>query len=143
MADEGDTESAAPYQTPWYWLLTRDRVSGLEVLTQRTREGVEILPVFGSEVDALAYLPEGRGFSKPRRTGRGELVSILMGVCREARWVALDPPPGMAKEETLELLGVSRERFLEPLSGRGRSWFEEERKRQGSGTVAQGFRKAF
>jgi hypothetical protein len=36
---------------------------------------------------------------------------------------------------------LSRERFLEPLLGRGRAWFEEERnKSQRSGTLARGFR---
>jgi hypothetical protein len=120
----------APDQLSWYWLLTRSRVSGLEVFTQKTSEGVVFLPVFSSEEDACAYLPDERGFWKPRKTGRGELVSVLMGVCREARWVALDPPPGMAPEEALKLLGLSREWLLEVLLGRGRSWFEHERKSQ-------------
>jgi hypothetical protein len=118
----------APDQWKWYWLLTRVRVSGLEVFTQRTSEGVVILPVFSSEEDACAYLPDVPSSWTPRKTGRGELVSVLMGVCREARWVVLDPPPGMAAEEALELLGLSREWFLDALLGRCRTWFEHERR---------------
>jgi hypothetical protein len=120
----------APDQRPWYWLLTRNRISGLEVFTQRTPEGVVILPVYSSAEDACAYLSDGRSSWKPRKTGRGELVSILMGVCREARWVTLDPPPRVATGDALELLGLSRESFLEALLGRGRSWFEVEHLRR-------------
>ena len=128
-SDAGDP---VPGQTQWYWLLTRDRISGLEVLTERTSEGAAILPVFGSAEDAHAYLSGRRGSWRPRKTGRGELVSVLMGVCKEARWVTLDPSPGMAEEEALELLGLSREGFLEPLLGRGRFWFQKERDKQRS-----------
>lgn len=129
-----DAGSNAPYQTPWHWLLVRDKVSGLEVLTQRTPKGEVIVPVFSAEEEASAYLSDRRGASwKPRKTGRGELVSVLMGVCRDARWVVLDPPPSLTAEEALKFLGMSRESLLEPLVGRGRSWFEEERKRQRCG----------
>lgn len=125
------TVEAAPARTPWYWLLAGDRVSGLEVFTERTAEGRVILPVFGSEEDARAYLA-GSGPWRPRKTSRGEIVSVLMGVCREAGWVTLDPPPGMVAEETLRLFGVSRDGFLEPLLGRGRFWFQRERERRGA-----------
>jgi hypothetical protein len=132
---------AAPYQTTWYWLLTRERVSGLDVFTQRTLSDSAILPIFSSAEGARAYLSDGSSSWRPRKTGRGELVSILMGVCREVRRVALDPPPGMAEGQAL--LGVPRERSLEPLLGRGRSWFEAEHKGQRSGTLAHASRKAF
>ena len=122
----------ASYPTPWYWLLTRVRVSGLEVFTESTSRGEMILPVFGSADDAMGYLTEELGSWKPRKTGRGELASVLMGVCREVRWVTLDPPSPPATEEALKLFGMSRDAFLEPLLGRDRSWFEVERnKRQG------------
>jgi hypothetical protein len=131
----------AKYKMPWYWLLTRDMVSGLDVFTQITSQGEVILPVFGSADDASDYLSEETGSWKARKTSRGELVSVLMGVCRGARWIVLDPPPRVTTEEALELCGLSRESFLEPLLGRGRSWFEEERNYgQRSGTLARGFR---
>ena len=116
--------------TPWYWLLTRVRVSGLEVFTESTSRGEVILPVFGSADEAIGYLTEEHGSWKPRMTGRGELASVLMGVCREVSWVTLDPPPRVATEEALKLLGLSRDTFLEPLLGRDRSWFDEERKKR-------------
>lgn len=131
----GEAGDPAPGRTTWCWLLTRDRVSGLEVFTERTPEGAKILPVFGSADDARAYLAHlsgRRGSWRPRKTGRGELVSVLMGVCREASWVTLDPPPGMAAEEARKLFGVSRDGFLEPILGRGRFWFQKERERQRS-----------
>lgn len=120
----------ASYPTPWYWLLTRLRVSGLEVFTESTSKGEVILPVFGSADDAVGYLTEELSSWKPRKTGRGELASVLMGVCREVRWVTLDPPPRAATEEALKVLGLSRDNFLEPLLGRDRSWFEEERNKR-------------
>ncbi len=118
-------ERPARGRTPWYWLLAKGRAGGMEVLTEKTAGGEVLLPVFGSEEDARAYVPE-EGDWAPRKTGRGELVSVLLGVCRETKWVALDPPPGMTTEEVLGLLGVSREGFLEPLLGRSRLWFEKE-----------------
>jgi len=108
--------------------LSRYGVSGLEVFTERTPKGEGIVPVFGSADGAGSYLSDGAGPWKPRNTSRGELVSVLMGVCKDARWVALDPPPGAATEEGgLELCAWSKEAFLDPLLGRGRPWFEATR----------------
>jgi hypothetical protein len=111
--------------TRWYWLLSRTGVSGLEVFTEMMPKGEGIVPVFGSAEGARDYLSEGAGTWKPRKTSRGELISLLMGVCKDARWVALDPPPGAATEEgAAGLCASSREAFLDPLLGRGRHWFE-------------------
>jgi hypothetical protein len=135
VTEAGDT---SPYRATWHWILTRDRVGNLEVLTVSTPGGETLLPVFTSAEDACVYF-SGRGSDwKTRKTARGELVSILMGVCREARWVALDPPPSLSTEETLRLLSLSRESFLEPLLGRGRFWFEEQPKAQRSRTRGTG-----
>jgi hypothetical protein len=115
-------------RTPWYWLLSKHGVSGLEVLTERTPTGEDIVPVFGSADGADAYLSDDAGLWKPRKTSRGELVSVLMGVCKDARWVALDPPPGAATEKRVAgLRAWSREAVLDPLLGRGRPWFEATR----------------
>ena len=82
--------------TGWYWLLSRTGVSGLEVFTEMMPKGEGIVPVFSSADGARDYLSEGAVPWKPRKTSRGELISLLMGVCKDARWVALDPPPGAA-----------------------------------------------
>ena len=83
------------------------------------------MPVFGSAEGAGGYLSDGAGPWKPRKTSRGELVSLLMGVCKDARWVTLDPPPGAATEERAAgLRAWSKEAFLDPLLGMGRPWFE-------------------
>lgn len=113
--------------TPWYWLLSRYGVSGLEVFTERMPAGEEIVPVFGSADRADAYLSDDASPWKPRKTSRGELISLLMGVCKDARWVALDPRPGAATEGGAGLCASSREAFLDPLLGRGRPWFEATR----------------
>ena len=110
--------------TPWYWLLVRDRVSGPEFFVEETPRGAVVLPVFRSEELAGVHLPDGGGPWRPRKTGRGELVSVLMGACRKAGWVTLDPPPDLTTEEALGLLGVSRDGFLDPLLGRDRAWFQ-------------------
>ena len=111
--------------TTWYWLLSRTGVSGLEVFTEMMPRGEGLVPVFGSAEGARDYLSEGAGPWKPRKTSRGELISLLMGVCKDARWVAVDPPPVAATEEVAAgLCAYSREAFLGPLLGRGRSRFE-------------------
>ena len=118
--------------TPWYWLLSRYGVSGLEVFTEMTPRGEEIVPVFGSTDGASGYLsggtrPGARAW-KPRKTSRGELISVLMGVCKDAGWVALDPPPGAVTEVgAAGLCAWSREAFLDPLLGRGRPWLDATR----------------
>ena len=115
--------------TTWYWLLSRTGVSGLEVFTEMMPEGEGLVPVFGSAEAARDYLSEGagpwNGPWKPRKTSRGELISLLMGVCKDARWVTVDPPPVAATEEVAAgLCACSTEAFLGPLLGRGRYWFE-------------------
>lgn len=119
-SEAGEVSGPARGQAPGYWILIRDRISGLEVFTERTPDGAVILPVFGSAEDALAYLAGRRGSWRLRKTSCGELASVLMGVCTEASWVTLDPPPGMTAEETVALFGVSRNGFLKPLLGRTR-----------------------
>ena len=127
---------------PWYWLLTTYGALGLEVFVEKTPTGEVIVLVFGSADEAAGHLSESTGPWKPRKTSRGELVSLLMGVCKDARWVALDPPPGTAMEDGIvELCALSREVFLESLLGRGRPWFEVARfGRQELATTARNVR---
>jgi hypothetical protein len=109
----------------WYWLLTKYGAFGLEVFVEKMSSGEVIVPIFASAGGAAGYLSESADPWKPRKTSRGELVSLLMGACKDARWVALDPPPGTAIEERVKEIRVSsRAAFLEPLLGRGRPWFE-------------------
>jgi hypothetical protein len=64
-----------------------------------------------------------------------------MGMCKDVRWVALDPPPGAEKEGIVELFVSPREAFLESLLGRESPWFEGKRSgRQRSSTPLGGVR---
>jgi hypothetical protein len=83
----------------WYWLLTTYGALGLQVFVEKTPTGEVIVPVFGSADGATGYLSVSAGPWEPRKTSRGELVSLLMGACKDARWVVLDPPPGAAVGE--------------------------------------------
>ena len=67
----------------------------LEVLTTVNRSGVKALPVFGSPESAREFLSLGVFGSswQVREVTAGELISLLMGYARDAREVALDPPP--------------------------------------------------
>ena len=106
-----------PRRTPWYWLLTTRTFQGLGFLMEMAPKGEVIVPVFGSEGAAHAYLSEGVSAWKPRKTSRGELASVLMGLCKDAGWVALDPAPGATGKGAAGLRVSSREAFLERLLG--------------------------
>jgi len=45
----------------------------------------------------------------------GELVSVLFGPCADVRSVVLGPLPDMVAQETIGLVSVGRERFVEQL----------------------------
>ncbi len=67
-----------------YWLLAKRGWGRLEVLTTRLADDRRVLPVFSFEEEAVLYLRLGaRGSWWVRRTGTGELVSLLYGPCRE------------------------------------------------------------
>ena len=78
----------------WYWLLTKYGAFGLEVFVEKLPSAEVIVPIFASADGADGHLSESVDPWKPRKTSRGELVSLLMGACKDARWVALDPRPG-------------------------------------------------
>jgi len=127
MSHVGEVENGVARRTgsdprrtpPWYWLLTTRAFEGFYVLVEMAPKGEEIVPVFGSENAAHAYLSEGVSAWKPRKTSRGELASVLMGLCKDAGWVALDPAPGAATGEGAAGPCVSsREEFLERLLGK-------------------------
>jgi hypothetical protein len=48
-----------------------------------------------------------------RESAAGELTSILYGLCASVKKVALDPLPEMLDQKTVNLVNVSRERFID------------------------------
>lgn len=112
---------ARPVALP-YWLIARHDHRQMEVLTI-DGDSREALPVFSFEEEAREYLKsvEGKGWSA-RRTGVGELISVLCGPCAGVKRVALDP-----SEELADLVSVSRREFMDLLLDIGRSWFDEPR----------------
>jgi hypothetical protein len=88
------TAELAPRRPPdpvSYWLIAEKRSNRIEVLTIRTDEGQETLPIFSSEEEAEMILRFGgvTGGWWARESGAGELVSILFGSCASVKKVAL------------------------------------------------------
>jgi hypothetical protein len=73
-----------------------------------------MLPVFSFREEAEMYLLIERlgGDWQIRKTGAGDLVSVLDGPCASVRSVALDPLPSMLAEEAAELVSLGRKRFV-------------------------------
>lgn len=103
----------------WYWLIARHRNAGMEVLTLRSPGGGRMLPVFGSEEGAEAYLKLGarHGGWRVRPSSAGELTSLLLGLLAEVERVAFDPAPEVLVGATSDVPGVRREDFVELLVG--------------------------
>lgn len=115
----------------YYWIVVRYLPGRMEVFTRVLGGGEVVLPVFSSEGDAAGFAGRcGETGWRARRTGAGELISVLFGPCRGCGVVALDPPSDLQVEEALRVSCIGREVFLEPILGRGRSWFE------GTGTIS-------
>ena len=111
------TAEHAPRQPPGpvsYWLIAEKRSNGIEVLTIRTNDERETLPVFSSEEEAEIFLRLGgvTGGWRARGSGAGELASVLTGPCASVRKVALDPSPEMVVEGTVGLVSLLRESFM-------------------------------
>jgi hypothetical protein len=109
-------------KTPSYWLVVKDEMSRMEVLTIRRAGREEVLPVFSFEEEARMFLEYGAAGSgwRVRETSPGELASVLFGPCAGVERVALDPSPGIGTP--LDLVCVRRKEFarllLEKESGR-------------------------
>jgi hypothetical protein len=98
----------------------------MKVFTRILDGGEMVLPVFSGEDAARTFAARcGAEGWTARKTGAGELISVLFGPCRGCRLVALDPPAELETGAALELAGVGREVFLVPILGWGRSWFED------------------
>src|SRR5215204_6114090 len=100
------------------WLIARDENGRLEPLC--VHEGAaRVLPVFSFEEEAQMFLrlggyegAEGADGWRARQSCAGELVSVLLGPCLDAKGVALDPLPQMLEDGTIGLVWVGRKRFL-------------------------------
>jgi hypothetical protein len=111
------TAEHTPRQPPdpvSYWLIAEKRNNRIEVLTIRTDDEQETLPVFSSEEEAEIILRFGgvTGGWRARESGAGELVSVLSGPCAGVKKVALDPSPEMVVEGTIRLVSLLRETFM-------------------------------
>ncbi len=96
-----------------YWLLAKRRRGGLEVLTTSLADGRRVLPVFSFEEEAALFLCLGvEGSWQVRRTGAGELVSLLYGLCRAVELVALDPMSDVETDVMSNLVSLKRRRFV-------------------------------
>ena len=100
--------------TTW-WLVAKDGHLCKTLLTVNCGGG-RALPVFSGEGEAEMFVWLGGAFEdswRIRETSTGELISILCGPCESVRSVVLDPSPGMKKVEIIDLVTVTRERFLD------------------------------
>jgi hypothetical protein len=103
-----------------YWLIAEKQNDSIEVLTIRTDDEQETLPVFSSEEEAEIILRFGgvAGGWRARESGAGELVSMLSGPCAGVKKVALDPSPGMIVEGAVGLVSLLRESFMNLIMAR-------------------------
>src|ERR687894_1509972 len=111
------TAEHTPRQPPdpvSYWLIAEKRNNRLEVLTIRTDDEQETLPVFSSEEEAKIILRFGGVTAgwRARESSAGELVLVLSGPCAGVEKVALDPSPEMVVEGTVGLVSLLRESFI-------------------------------
>jgi hypothetical protein len=109
----GPTVSSTLRTHSAWWLLARHRDSQKKVPTLAFG-GSEMLPVFSFREEAEMYLLIERlgGDRQIRKTGAGDLVSVLDGPYASVRSVALDPLPSMLAEDAAELGSLGRKRFV-------------------------------
>lgn len=95
-----------------FWLVVRQRTSGLEVFTFGG-EG-EVLPVFSFEEEAKMFLRLGvseKGW-RVRESTCGEMASVLYGPCKDVEHVSLDPLPDTVGGRTLGFVSLNRKDFV-------------------------------
>jgi hypothetical protein len=99
-----------------YWLIVRQDVGRMKVLTTGLPSGEEALPVFSFEDEAKMFLEFG-AFDGWRvgETTAGELTSILFGPCVGVPRVTLDPLPDPDAAALAGLVSTEREAFVESL----------------------------
>ncbi|MCA1728993.1 MAG: hypothetical protein LC751_06180 [Actinobacteria bacterium] len=97
------------------WLITKQHLGRLEVLTTNLGGNWEALPVFSFEEEAEMFLRLGaRGAGwRAREVTAGELISVLYGPCAHVEKVTLDPPPEILGDAMFGLLvSLSRKEFV-------------------------------
>jgi hypothetical protein len=122
MGKRSSTLKSAPVagQMLWHWLIVKDTGSEMRFLTLNIGGYSRTLPVFSSEDTALRMLPSSGGW-RVRKTGGGELISVLCGPCSDATMVALDPSPELIDAGMVQLVSESTDVFLEVLLRKGRA----------------------
>lgn len=104
-----------------YWLIAKNENGRMEVFTALLANGEEALPIFSYEQEAelfLGFRAAGSGW-QVRESTAGELISLLCGPCAGTKEVSLDPLPEMVAEKTLDLVNLSRRRFVNLVLSRG------------------------
>src|SRR3954469_9816609 len=101
------------------WTIMGYQNNRINVLTIDPDSDGGFLAVFSFKEEAEAFLSlledDQKSDWQSRETSAGELVSILLGPCAGVRRVALDPLPLSCCGETLPLVSVNRERFVQEL----------------------------
>jgi hypothetical protein len=97
-----------------FWLVVRHEDRQMEVLMVGC-SGEQALPVFSGDAEAEMFAWLEGAFEdgwRVRETSAGELVSILYGLYAGVGRVALDPSPEMVGIDAVNLVSMTRERFL-------------------------------
>lgn len=115
----GETVEPARSAPSPYWLIARHDDRRVSVFTLRFAPGEEALPVFGHAEEAGTFLRLSglKNGWEIRETGPGEIVSVLLGLCKGVQKVVLDPPPEPDLETWIDLMSVGRRVFIEVLMG--------------------------
>ena len=88
----------------------------------------ECLPVFsfGEEAEMFLELRDLENDWEVRKTGLGELLSMLFSSLSGIQRVSLDPLPDISDDRTLsDLVSISRKSFMDRLLVQSRSWWIE------------------
>jgi hypothetical protein len=112
------------------WIIACYQNNQLDALTTNLYGDGGFLPNFSFEEEAETFLrlweddeQEEVGW-RSRKTTAGELISVLLGPCVDARGVALDPLP--LGSTMLSFISVDRKPFVQDLIGeRGKGLAEE------------------
>jgi hypothetical protein len=117
MAERASGQPPGPAS---YWLIAEKRNNRIEVLTIRTDDEQETLPVFSSEEEAkiILWFGDMTGGWRARESSARELVSVLSGPCAGVEKVALNPSPEMVVEGTVRLVSLLRESFMNLITAR-------------------------
>ena len=103
------------------WVIASYPASQLEILTiDEEGGGGAYVPVFSFEEEAESFLrlsgDDGMaGWWIIRKVTAGELVSLLLALCAEVKWVTLDPLPLSFCRVNIPFFSVARKRFVEDL----------------------------